>query len=86
MVRTGPFPQARFQLVLWQHIFLDLVKKKFKTEIDSFSNHIISHKYYMLQTKLDLELDCSSMFDIYLRQCFKIVFELFPNMGRSSLL
>ena len=84
MVHTGPFPRVRFQLVLWRHIFSDCVKKE-KTEIESFSNHIISHKYYMLQTKLNLELECSSMLDIYLRHCFKIVFEIFHVMGRRPL-
>ena len=39
----------------------------------------------MLQTKLDLELECSSMLDIYLRHCFKTVFEIFHVMGRKPL-
>ena len=39
----------------------------------------------MLQTELVLELKCSSMFDIYLRHCFKIVFEIFHVMGRRPL-
>ena len=39
----------------------------------------------MLQTKLYLELKFSSMLDIYLRHCFKIVFEIFHVMGRWPL-
>ena len=46
---------------------------------------IISYKYYMLQSKLDLELECSLMLDIYLRLCFEIVFEIFHVMGRRPL-
>ena len=39
----------------------------------------------MLQTKLYLELKFSSMLDIYLRHCFKIVFEIFHVMGQWPL-
>ena len=39
----------------------------------------------MLQTKLYLELKFSSMLDIYLRHCFKIVFEILHVMGRWPL-
>ena len=39
----------------------------------------------MIQTKLYLELKFSSMLDIYLRHCFKIVFEIFHVMGRWPL-
>ena len=83
MVHTGPFPRLRSQLVLWRHIFSDCVKNKRKLNL--FSNHIISNKYYMLQTKLDLELKCSSILDIYLRHCFKIVFEIFHVIGWRPL-
>ena len=43
---------------------------KKKTEIESFPNHIISHKYYMLQTKLGLRsrllFDVAYLFKLYL--------------------
>ena len=43
--------------------------------IDSWSLH-----HYLL-----LELECSSILDIYLRHCFKIVFEIFHVIGRRPL-
>ena len=64
---------------------LGLCYKRKKQRLNLLSNHIISHKYYMLQTKLYLELKFSSMLDIYLRHCFKIVFEIFHVMGRWPL-
>ena len=81
MVHTGPFPRIGSS---WYYgdIYFQTVLKKKKQRLNLFSNHIISNKYYMLQTKLYLELKFSSMLDIYLRHCFKIVFEILHIMGR----
>ena len=85
MVHTGHFPRSGSSWYYGDIYFRTVLKKKKKQRFNLFSNHIISHKYYMLQTKLYLELKFSSMLDIYLRHCFKIVFEIFHVMGRWPL-
>ena len=47
-----------------------------------FASHYVYKSY---KKNSDLELDYSSMLDIYLRDCFKIVFELFHVMGQMPL-
>ena len=85
MVHTGPFPRSGSSWYYGDIYFRTVLKKKKKQRLNLLSNHIISHKYYMLQTKLYLDLKFSSMLDIYLRHCFKIVFEIFHVMGRWPL-
>ena len=86
MVHTGPFPRCGSSRCYGDIYFRTVLKKvEKKTEIESLFESHYSHKYYMLQTKFDLELECSLMLDIYLRHCFKIVFEIFHVMGRRPL-
>ena len=85
MVHNGPFSRSGTSWYYGDIYFRTVLKRKKKQRLNLFSNHIISHKYNMLQTILYLELKFSSMLDIYLRHCFKIVFEIFHVMGRWPL-
>ena len=81
----GPSP-GRSSIWFNGDIYFRTMLKKLKAEIVFFPNHILGHKYYMLQKNSVFKLDCSSMLDIYLRHCLKIAFELFHVNGLKAFI